>query len=228
MWHASEGATMNSMESAAHRLPNYTTGEEIANAVSHGIGCALAIAALILLTIRGASHGGAHVAAALFMGIPLVLEYLFSTLYHAVQPKRAKAVLRIFDHALIYVVIAGSYGPFALVTLADAGGLRLFVTLCVIAVIGAAAEAILQERQPGWITTVIYVAMGWAALIHMADLIELLPAPAFRLLVAGGICYSVGVVFYALHKVRYMHFVFHLFVLAGSVCITLAALLFIV
>lgn len=220
---------MSAWKTAAERVPDYTTGEEIANAVSHGIGCALAIAALVLLTVRGAIHGGgAHVAAALFMGIPLVLEYLFSTLYHAVQPKRAKAVLRVFDHAVIYLVIAGSYGPFALVTLAAQGGPRLFATLCALGVIGAIMEAVLQERQPSWMTTALYLAMGWAALLHGPDLMALLPPAAFALLLAGGVCYSTGVIFYALHKVRYMHFVFHLFVLAGSVCITLSALLFVV
>lgn len=208
--------------------PLYTIGEEIANSVSHGIGCALSIAALILLIIRAVQHGaGTHLAAALFMGIPLIIEYLFSTLYHAVQPARAKAVLRVFDHACIYLLIAGSYAPFALVTLGTLGGVRLFVVMCAIGVAGAAFEAFMQERQPGWFTTVIYLAMGWAVMLHVADLWELLPAPALSLLVAGGLFYTVGVAFYALHKIRYMHFVFHLFVLAGSACITLSALLYV-
>jgi len=208
--------------------PLYTIGEEIANSVSHGIGCAFSIAALVLLIIRAVQHGGgSHLAAALFMGIPLIVEYLFSTLYHAVQPPRAKAVLRVFDHACIYLLIAGSYAPFALVTLGTLGGVRLFVVMCAIGLTGAAFEAFMQERQPAWTTTVVYLAMGWAVMLHVTDLWELLPAPALSLLVTGGLCYTVGVAFYALHKIRYMHFVFHLFVLAGSACITLSALLYV-
>ena len=195
----------------------YTIGEEIANAASHGVGCALAVAALVLLVGRASDHGnGIQLAAALLMGVPLVVEYLFSTLYHAVQAPHAKAVLRVFDHACIYLLIAGSYAPFALITLADNGGPRLFVAVCALAVAGATAEAFMRERQPGWICPIIYLAMGWAIIFHITDVYALLPSPAFNLLLAGGICYSAGVVFYAMPKVPYMHSVFHLFVLAGS------------
>ncbi|MDO5709146.1 MAG: hemolysin III family protein [Coriobacteriales bacterium] len=210
-------------------LPRYTVGEEVANAVSHGVGCGLSIAALVLLVVRAVHHGaGVHLTAALFMGITLIMEYLFSTLYHAIQPPRAKAILRILDHVGIFLLIAGSYAPFALVTLEGHGGLRLFVFVGTVALAGAITEAFLQERQPGWLSTALYLAMGWVVMLHVTDVIELLPSPAFRLLVAGGLCYTTGVIFYAMTKVRYMHFVFHLFVLAGSVCITLSALLFVI
>lgn len=217
------------MVSRPAQRQRYTKGEEIANAVSHGIGCALAIVALVLLALRAASHGdGVRIAAAFLMGVPLIVEYLFSTLYHAVQAPHAKSVLRVFDHACIYLLIAGSYAPFALVTLADHGGLRLFLVVCALAVAGATAEAFLRERQPGWITPIIYLAMGWAIIFHIGDVYALLPASAFWLLLSGGLCYSAGVIFYAMPKVRYMHSIFHLFVLAGSICITLSALLFVV
>lgn len=207
----------------------YTVGEEIANSVSHGVGCALAIAALTLLIVASVRHGGGvRLAAALFMGIPLVVEYLFSTLYHAIQPPRAKAVLRVFDHACIFLLIAGSYAPFSLVTLAERNGMRLFAIVGSLALIGAIAEAFLRERQPGWLSTALYLAMGWAVIFCVTDVYELLPAAAFRLLVAGGLSYTAGCAFFAMTKVRYMHFVFHLFVLAGSACITLSALLFVV
>lgn len=209
--------------------PYYTVGEEVANAVSHGLGCCLSIAALVLLIVRAVQHGGgARLAAALFMGITLIVEYLFSTLYHAIQPKRAKAVLRVLDHAGIYLLIAGSYAPFALVTLRDYGGLGLFVAVGSLALAGVTAEALLSERQPGWTTTLVYLAMGWAVILRLDVLRALLVPPSFWLLLAGGLCYTAGCAFYALNKVRYMHFVFHLFVLAGSVCITLSALLFVV
>ena len=212
-----------------HSRPKYTVGEEVANAVSHGVGFGLSVAALVLLIVTAVSHGGgARLAGALFMGITLVIEYLFSTLYHAIQAPRGKAVLRVFDHSCIYLLIAGSYAPFALVTLADRGGVQLFIFVWVVALLGVVAEAILHERQPGWVTTLIYLAMGWAIIFHIGDIYELMPAPGFWLLLAGGIAYSLGVIFYAFTKVPYMHFIFHLFVLAGSTCITLSALLYVV
>ena len=207
----------------------YSMGEEIANSVTHGIGCALAVVALVLLVLQARRSGeGVHLAAAYLMGVPLIVEYLFSTLYHAIQEPRAKSVLRVFDHACIYLLIAGSYAPFALITLAGHGGQRLFFVVCALAVAGAVAEAFLRERQPGWITPIIYLAMGWAIVFHITDVYVLLPTVAFQLLLAGGLCYSAGVAFYAMPKVPYMHSVFHLLVLAGSVCITLSALLFVV
>lgn len=210
-------------------VPDYTIGEEIANATSHGIGVVLGGAALVMLLAKAqADGGGMRTAAALLMGIPLILEYLCSTLYHAVQQPDAKRVLRVFDHACIFLLIAGSYAPFALVTLAEHGGVRLFAVVGALGVIGAISELFLRERQPGWLSTTYYLIMGWAIIFHIVDIYVLLPSPAFRLLLAGGLCYTVGVVFYALTKVRYMHFVFHLFVLAGSVCITLSALLYVV
>ena len=207
----------------------YSLGEEIANSVSHGVGVLLSIAALVLLIVVSVSHGGGvRLAAALLMGISLIIEYLFSTLYHALAPEKAKAVFRVLDHCGIYLLIAGSYAPFSLVTLADRGGLVLCCAVWAVAVVGIVAECLLRERQPAWLTALIYVLMGWLVFFHVGDLWELLAPPAFWLLLAGGLSYTVGAVFYAVKKVRYLHFVFHLFTLAGSVCITLAALLFVV
>lgn len=207
----------------------YTLGEEIANSVSHGVGALLSIAGLVLLIVRAVSHGGGvRLAAALLMGIALIVEYLFSTLYHALAPEKAKAVFRILDHCGIYLLIAGSYAPFSLITLADHGGMWLTAAVWGIAAAGILAECLLRERQPLWLTALVYVIMGWLVVFHIGDLVALLPAPAFGLLLAGGISYTVGAVLYVLKKVRYLHFVFHLFTLAGSVCITLAALLFVI
>ncbi len=207
----------------------YSLGEEIANAVSHGVGALLSIAALVLLIVRAVGHGGGvRLAAALLMGIGLILEYLFSTLYHALAPEGAKRVFRVLDHCGIYLLIAGSYAPFSLVALADHGGTTLTAVVWGAAIAGILAECLLRERQPHWLSAAIYLVMGWLIVFHLPDLVYLLPAPAFGLLLAGGICYSVGVAFYVFKKVPYFHFVFHLFVLAGSVCITLSALLFVV
>ena len=180
---------------------SYSVGEEIANSVSHGVGALLSIAALVLLIVRAVSHGGGvRLAAALLMGIGLIVEYLFSTLYHA---------------------------PFALVALADYDGLRLGIVVWAIALMGIVAECLMRERQPKWLSALIYVLLGWAVIFRVGTLWQVLPSPAFWLLVAGGLSYTVGALFYLPKHVPYLHFVFHLFTLAGSVCITLSALLFV-
>ena len=207
----------------------YSTGEEIANSVSHGVGVLLSIAALVLLTLRAMDHGGgARLVAALLMGISLILEFLFSTLYHALVPKRAKSVFRVLDHSAIYLLIAGSNAPFELITLANRGGLQLTFLIWGIAIAGVIAEVLLKERQPHWLSALIYLAMGWFIVFRITDLYELLAPPAFMLLVAGGICYTIGVGFYVAKKVPYLHFIWHLWVLAGAICITLSALLYVV
>lgn len=207
----------------------YSTGEEIANSVSHGVGVLLSIAALVLLILRAMDNGdGTHLVAALLMGISLILEFLFSTLYHALVPKRAKSVFRVLDHSAIYLLIAGSNAPFELITLADRGGLQLTFLIWGIAIAGVIVEVLLKERQPHWLSALIYLAMGWFIVFRITDLYELLPPPAFMLLVAGGICYTIGVGFYVAKKVPYLHFIWHLWVLAGAICITLSALLYVV
>lgn len=213
----------------AKQLRRYSLGEEIANSVSHGVGAALSIAALVLLIVRAVSHGGGiRLLAALLMGIGLLVEYLFSTLYHALAPEGAKRVFRVLDHCGIYLLIAGSYAPFALVALADRGGLALAIVVWAVALVGIVAECFLRERQPKWLTAVIYVVLGWAVIFKVPDLWQVLAAPAFWLLLAGGVSYTVGALFYIPKKVPYLHFVFHVFTLAGSICITLSALIFVI
>jgi hemolysin III len=207
----------------------YTTGEEIANATSHGVGALLAIAAIVLLIVKAVSDGGGVLlAAGLVFGITLLLEYLFSTLYHAIQPPAAKRVLRIFDHSAIYLLIAGTYTPFALVTLANDGGIVLFGVVWAIAIAGIVCEAFLRERQPKWVSAAIYLGMGWLVVVRLPSLVTLLPVAALALLVAGGLAYTVGTAFYVAKNKPYMHFVWHLFVLAGSVCHFLAVILFVI
>lgn len=206
----------------------YTVGEEVANSVSHGVGALLSIAALVLLIVVSVRHGsGVRLLAALLFGISLLLEYLFSTLYHAIQPPAAKRVLRVFDHCSIYILIAGTYTPFDLVTLAGDGGLALFFAIWGVALLGIVVETFSRERQPKWVSAVIYLAMGWAVAFRLPALISLLPAAGLWLLVAGGLSYSLGVVFYLLKRVPYMHMVWHIFVLGGSVCHFLSVVLFV-
>lgn len=206
----------------------YTVGEEIANAISHGVGAGLSIAGLVLLIVFAATHGGGlKLASAIVFGVSLILEYLFSTLYHAIQPPRAKRVLRVFDHCAIYLLIAGTYTPFLLGPLLPFDGLAMCVAMWAVAAAGILIETFSRERQPKWVSALIYLAMGWAIAFRMPQLIGALPAGGVWLLFAGGLSYTVGVVFYLLKRVPYMHMVWHLFVLGGSICHFLSVILFV-
>lgn len=205
----------------------YTLGEEIANSITHGIGAALAIAALVLLIVRAVSDGaGIYLFAALVYGIAMLVEYLMSTLYHAIAHDGAKRVFKVLDHSCIYLLIAGTYTPYCLITLGNVGGVWLAAFVWVVAVVGIACEAFWTFR-PRWISAVVYVLMGWCVVAFLPQLFELLPTTGFWLLAAGGISYTVGAVFYILKKVPYMHSVFHLFVLAGSILQFLSVILYV-
>lgn len=211
-------------------LPRYTVGEEIMNAVTHGVGCLLAIAGLVLLIVKAALGGGVptHVASAIVYGVALILEYLASTLYHAIAPRRAKRVFRIIDHSCIYLLIAASYTPFLLIALIDDGGIPMFVLIWVLALAGVAFEVALRQRQPRWLTITIYLVMGWLVIFRLPQLVRLLDPVALALLAVGGVCYTIGTPFYCAKKIRYMHSVFHLWVLAGSIFQFMAVILFVI
>lgn len=213
-----------------HMPPQYTLGEEIANSVTHGIGAALSIAALVIMIVKAALDGAhpASLVSAIVFGVTLIFEYLASTLYHAIPPAGAKRVFRVIDHSGIYVLIAGSYTPFCLISLGDDGGIPLCVAVWVMAVAGVLFEAVMRERQPRWLTVAIYLVMGWLVVFRLPQLVAALHPTALILLVAGGLCYTVGAAFYVLKKIRYMHSVFHVWVLAGSVLQFLAVVLFVI
>lgn len=224
---ASKGKAAMSARSA-HSVCEYRLGEEIANSVSHGVGALLAIAALVLLIIMSVSHGGGiHLAAALIYGISMIVEYLMSTLYHALTHEGAKRVFKVLDHSCIYIFIAGSYTPFCFITLANHGGYYLAAFVWIVTCIGVALEAFWTFR-PRWISAVIYVLLGWSVIAFLPALAAELDPVGLSLLVVGGICYTVGSVFYIFKKVPYLHFVFHLFVLAGSIFQFFVILLFVV
>ena len=191
-------------------VPHYTVGEEIMNSVTHGVGCLLGIAGLVLLIVFAALRGGgpAHMAAAIVYGVSIILEYLASTLYHAIQPARAKRVFRI--------------------TLANDGGPVLFFAVWAIAIVGIALECFLRERQPHWVSGLVYLLMGWLVVFKLPELVSLLNPVALALLAVGGVCYTVGVPFYIAKNVRYLHSVFHLWVLAGSIFQFMAVILFVI
>jgi hemolysin III len=202
-----------------------TWGEELANALSHGLGFLLAVASLPILVYHAAVNGGAAnvVGASLFAGTAILL-YLVSTLYHALPPGRAKVWLNRLDHASIYLFIAGSYMPFLLGVLRGAWGWSLFGVVWGAAALGVAAKLMDRLKHPFW-STGLYVAMGWVAVVAAVPLVERMSAAGLAWLVAGGLSYTAGaVVFLFDSKLRYAHFVWHLFVLGGSTCHFFAAL----
>ncbi len=210
------------------KIRPYTLGEEIANSIIHGLGAAMSIAALTMLLVFAAQSGNPWaVASALVYGISLILEYTASTLYHSFPQERVKHVFKILDHCGIYLLIAGTYTPFCLVTLRDDRGLVLFGVVWGLAIAGIAAEAFWTYR-PRWLSAAVYLGMGWLVVVAINPLSEALPSTGLWLLVAGGLCYTFGTVFYVLKKVRYMHAIWHVWVLAGSVLHFLAVLLYVI
>jgi hemolysin III len=200
-------------------------GEEVANSLSHGIGMLLAVAALpVLVNFAAARGGAADIVAASLFGATMVVLYLVSTLYHALPHGRAKRWFNRLDHAAIYVFIAGSYMPYLLGVLRGTWGWTLFGVLWGAAALGVVAKLFDRLRHPLW-STGLYLAMGWVALVAAVPLLRSLSFAASAWLVAGGIAYTLGaIVFLFDSKVRFAHFVWHLFVLAGSACHVAAAL----
>ena len=210
------------------RFRPYTPGEEIANSVTHGIGIGLSLAGLILLTVLSTlSRDPWKITTAIIFGVTLLLEYSASTLYHAISEPDAKQVFKVLDHAGIYLLIAGTYTPFTLVSLRHTWGWPIFGVIWGLAIAGIATEAFWTYR-PKWVSSVVYVVLGCVILVAIAPLKKALPTASFWLLVAGGITYALGSVLYVFHKVKYLHAAWHGFVIAGSVCFFLSVLFMIV
>ncbi|MBQ7793751.1 MAG: hemolysin III family protein [Clostridia bacterium] len=215
------------MENNAKKSVMYTVGEEIFNSVSHGVGVLLSIAALVLLIVFAALYSdGYGMASALVYGISLILLYTMSMVYHIVQNEKGKKVLRIFDHCSIFILIAGTYTPYLLVTLRGTLGWTIFGIIWGATLIGILLNAISLERFKV-ISLVLYVLMGWGIVLSIKPLARNLALPGLVLLIVGGLVYTVGVIFYVMKKYRYMHSVWHLFVLAGSVFHYFSILLFV-
>ncbi|PKQ16900.1 MAG: hemolysin III [Actinobacteria bacterium HGW-Actinobacteria-7] len=202
-------------------------GEEIANSVIHGLGIGLSVAALVILVALAVlSNDNFKLASAIVLGVALVLEYTASTLYHSFPQPRVKHVFKIFDHCGIYLLIAGSYTPFCLVTLRNDNGWLLFWVIWAFAIAGISAEAFWAYR-PRWLSAAVYLGMGWMVVLSIKPLMANLDPAGVWLLVAGGLCYTVGTIFYVLKKVKYMHAIWHVWVLAGSICHFLAVALYV-
>ena len=206
----------------------YTLGEEIAHAVTHGLGVVLAIAGLMVLVAYSTRYGDSwHIVGSAIFGSTLVLMYTASTLYHSIPLPRARKVLRIIDHTMIYFLIAGSYTPFTLVTLHGPWGWTLFGITWGLALAGVVFKLFATGRFQK-LSLAIYLAMGWCVIVAIRPLIETLATGGLVLLVIGGLCYTGGVAFYVWERLRYHHAIWHAFVLAGSVFHYFAVLLYVI
>ena len=194
----------------------YNLREEIAHSITHGIGAFLAIAGLVILIIHAMSFGSArHILSCSIFGASLILLYTASTLYHGIQRPAVKKVLRIVDHSSIYLLIAGTYTPFTLLNLKGVWGWSLFGVVWGIAFLGIILQ-FTPLRKFQYVRLVLYITMGWAAVVAIKPLAASVPLNALMLIVAGGLAYTVGIIFYLWRRLPYHHAIWHLFVLAGS------------
>ena len=228
-----------SMERLSKTIKQYTLGEEVANSVTHGIGVVLGIVGMPTLLIFAAQSGvdvGYKIAASIVYCLSMILLYLSSTLYHSLMHEGAKRVFKVLDHASIYLLIAGTYTPFCLVTLRELpapfglpGGMGwwLFAVLWGMALTGIATEAFWVFR-PKWISALIYLIMGWMAVWVIPDMVRELQPVGLWLLIAGGISYSLGTIFYVIKRVKWFHSVFHAWVLLGTFLHFFCVLLFVI
>lgn len=204
-------------KSAGVAVASYSFAEEVANAVTHGIAALLSIAALVVMlwyTVTRSGDTNAIVSASIF-GSAMIILYTASTLYHAVPVGRLKQILQVFDHGAIYLMIAGSYTPFCLVSLKGPVGWTLCAVVWSIALFGMIFQPLLMKRAD-WLNCILYLLLGWCVVLVIKPLIATLATTGLWLLVAGGIVYSVGVVFYLCEKIPFNHAIWHLFVLAGT------------
>jgi hemolysin III len=209
----------------AHAVaPPPSRREELANALTHGLGAAAALAGgAVLITFAALFGSGWQLAGAIVFGACLLLLYIASTLYHAIQHPVAKGRLKIFDHCAIYLLIAGTYTPFTLVGLRHGPGWWLFAAIWTLAALGIAFKLFFTGRLR-LLSTAIYVAMGWLVVLAIEPLLASFDAWTLGWLFAGGVAYTLGTVFYHRHALPHSHAIWHLFVIAGSVCHYIAVL----
>ncbi|MDO4575829.1 MAG: hemolysin III family protein [Planctomycetia bacterium] len=208
-------------------VPNVSLGEEIANAVSHGIGAVLSLASLILLVIHASlcappEYRVRITVGYVVFGLSLIFLYMMSTLYHAITHQKAKNIFQLLDHAAIFVLISGSYTAFCLAIFRDIRGILILSTVWALGIIGIVFSTILGARFKLF-SLILYLAMGWMIVINYREFAANATPLTFWLVVAGGLAYTSGFVFYALQRYPWMHVVWHFFVLAGSILHIIAA-----
>ena len=196
----------------------FSRGEEIAHAITHGLGVLCSIAGLVILVVLAASRGDARLVVGVsIFGASMIILYTASTMYHALIPKKAKDIFELMDHAAIYLLIAGTYTPFALSVLGGGWGWSTLGVMWGLAVMGIIYEVVF--RRP-WkkVSLAFYLALGWLVTVPGKPLLAALPTNAILWVAAGGLCYTAGAVFYAWRGFRYHHAIWHLFVLLGTGC----------
>ena len=192
--------------------------EEIANSISHGLALVLALVAVPVLVLSAMRAGDwRFLFGVSVFGATMVLLYLASTLYHSVTHEAAKQLFRLFDHTAIFLLIAGSYTPFGLGVLRGPWGWSLLAAVWTLAIVGITLK-IIERTRHSRISIVLYVLMGWLAVVATKPILELIPVPGILLILGGGIAYTAGLAFFAAHRIRYHHFIWHLFVIAGTIC----------
>ncbi len=207
-----------------HRYP---PAEELVNVISHAVGLVLGIAAFVLLVLRAADYGDAwHVASFAVFGGSLVVLYTASTIYHSSRDAIRRARLRTFDHAAIYVLIAGTYTPFTLITLEGPIGWTLFGVTWGMAAVGITLKLYFTGRYD-LLSTLMYLFMGWVMMFAVQPLVEAFSADGMVWLIAGGIAYTLGAICYSIRRIPFGHAIFHLFVLGGSACHFVAVYFFV-
>lgn len=206
----------------------YSLPEEIASSVTHGIGVLLALGALSVMVVYAALRGTAwHVVSCSVYGTTLVMLFAASTLYHSLPWPRAKAVMKVIDHSAIYLLIAGTYTPFLLVPLRGPWGWSLFGVIWGLALLGVMFKVFFAGRFKLF-STLVYVGMGWIVVVAIRPLCQNLPAGGLWWLVAGGILYTAGTIFYLGRRIPFNHAIWHAFVLAGSLCHFLSVMLYVI
>ena len=210
------------------KVEDYKLGEEIANSITHGVGVLLSVAALVLVIIFSVKDKNpTYLASSMVFGLSLIVLYSASTIYHAIPYKKPKAILKVLDHSAIYILIAGTYTPFSLITLKGKIGYTILTLVWSIAILGILLQIFLKKKNR-ILSTLLYVGMGWVVIFAFKPLEASLPPNGLNLLVAGGLAYTFGAVFYVIKKVPYFHMVFHLFVLAGSIFHFFCVLLYVI
>jgi hemolysin III len=215
------------MMALANQISASRYREELLNSITHGTGVLLSIAALVLLIVFSSISGSrGHVVSCTIFGITLILLYTASTLYHSFQKPKIKNVLKIIDHSCIYLLIAGTYTPFLVVTLRGVLGWTMFAVIWLLAITGVVFKIFFVHRFK-IISTIAYLLMGWLVVFAIKPLIDAMPAGGLAWLFAGGLAYSLGVIFYVWKTLPYNHAIWHMFVLAGSACHFFAVLFYV-
>lgn len=211
-----------------YHLITYSETEELANRLTHCVAAILSIFGFVVLVVAASRTGDPYriVSSAVFCSA-LSIFYIISTLYHTFRNQRVRYVFRILDHAGIFLVIAASYTPFTLVSLREGNGWVLFGVVWGLAVAGVVFKTFMTHRL-AFLAPVLYIALGWLIVVDLEGLLSMLPARGVLWLFAGGLCYTVGIIFYAIDRIPYNHAIWHLFVIAGSLCHYLAVLWYVV